>query len=291
MAKILSLWTWHPSVIVGCIGLIAAYWAAVNFRPQRRFLFFLGGVIMLLISLESPLDVLGDTYLFSAHMLQHQLLILVVPPLLLLGIPESAASRIKEGIERIFHARDVQRSAMLNRGQEAPHQGARGMGLTRIACFAFPWLIGVGMIWVWHLPRLYNAALEDERVHLVEHLSFLMTSTLFWWPILSPLERVGQNSRRLLAQAAYLLLAAVACDILGNLLAYAPPGLYPAYVNPIDVYGILPLLREGWGISPAVDQQAGGLLMGFTGDLVYVLAAFSAMAKWYRARIGRNKTE
>ena len=83
----------------------------------------------------------------------------------------------------------------------------------------------------------------------------------------------------------------MACDILGTLLAYSPVGLYPAYLKPEDIYAILPLLRDRWGISPSVDQQAGGLLMGITGDLVYILIALSGMASWYRARTSKSKDQ
>ncbi len=89
----LSTWSWDPSVLVGCAALMTAYLAAVRFRPTRRAIYFAAGVVWLLLALVSPLDALGDAYLFSAHMLQHLLLLLVVPPLLLLGIPAELAER------------------------------------------------------------------------------------------------------------------------------------------------------------------------------------------------------
>lgn len=280
MISILRLWTWHPSVIIGCTVLIIGYLFLVNFRPTRKFILFLGGVLALLIALESPLDALGDTYLFSAHMLQHQLLILAVPPLLLTGIPEERARWGKGWI----------RKALRRSGAQEPGRSTFAVCCPGAAGFVIPWLVGTGTIWLWHLPVLYNAALANENIHVIEHLTFLLASILFWWPILSPLpeERLPSETRfPLLPRVAYLVLAVIACDILGALLAYSPPGLYPAYLKPDDVYGILPLLRDRWGISPSVDQQAGGLLMGLTADPVYIFFALSAMAKWYSARMGR----
>jgi putative membrane protein len=273
MMTILSLWTWYPSVIIGCAGLIIGYLVLVNFRLQRKFFLFLGGVLALFIALVSPLDALGDTYLFSAHMLQHQLLILAVPPLLMLGIPEEALRHAGKWVgEALRHSISRKRGDIMAKGST----WVCGPGGTAAA-----WLIGVGTIWIWHLPGLYDAALADERIHVLEHLAFLATSAIFWWPVLSPIPELRLG---MLPKTAYLLLAAVACDILGTLIAYSPTALYPAYLHPEDVYGILSVLRGQWGITASVDQQAGGLLMGITGNPVYILIALSAMARWYRRR-------
>ncbi len=248
-----STWSWDPSVLVGCAALIGGYLVVVRSRITSKMLFFVAGVLVMLLALESPLEELGDTYLFSAHMAQHLLLILVVPPLMLLGIPRWLAQRILDWplanrIERI-----------LNRPLLA-------------------WLLGMGTIWVWHAPILYNATLADENIHIVEHLSFLVTSSIFWWPILSPL-----TERRLapLATIPYLFAASAATSILGIILTFSPPGIYPAYLDPKDEIGALPLLRDGWGLSPAADQQLGGLLMWVPGGLAYLSGIIGALTRWY----------
>lgn len=89
-----STWSWEPSILLGCALLLAGYLAAVRFRLDGRQLLFVAGDLVLLLALVSPLDELGDTYLFSAHMAQHLLLVLVVPPLFLLGIPPQLAERV-----------------------------------------------------------------------------------------------------------------------------------------------------------------------------------------------------
>jgi cytochrome c oxidase assembly factor CtaG len=188
-------------------------------------------------------------------MLQHLLLLLVVPPLLLLGTPRAPLA-------------EVWRSPPLERAVRA---------LTRPAA---AWGIGIGTMWIWHLPALYNRALQDGGVHVVQHLSFLVTSVIFWWPVLTPLPSVGVAP---LAGILYLLAAALATSVLGIILTFAPAGAYPAYLHPADTLGILPFLRNGWGLSPEIDQQVGGFLMWIPGGLVYLCAIVAVLARWYRA--------
>ena len=253
-ADFLALWSWYPSVLVGCAALAVGYLALVRFHPTRRALVFLAGVLVLLAALVSPLDSLSDTYLFSAHMLQHLLLILVIPPLLLVGLPRLPSAPAGRAGDWLSCA-----------GRLRPSPVAA-------------WFVGIGTMWVWHLPALYNATLANEDIHVVEHLSFLATSVIFWWPVLGPIAE-----QRLPATAAipYLFLASAASSLLGILLAFAPAGLYPAYLHPIDEYHLLPLLRDGWGLTPAVDQQSGGLLMWIAGGPAYLFGALSALARWY----------
>jgi cytochrome c oxidase assembly factor CtaG len=104
---LVSAWDWEPSVILGCAALLLAYFAALRFRFPKVAWYFIAGIVVLLLALVSPLDALGDTYLFSAHMLQHILLILIVPPLLLLGVPKDLARGIlrrplASGMERVL---------------------------------------------------------------------------------------------------------------------------------------------------------------------------------------------
>jgi putative membrane protein len=247
-------WRWEPSVALGCAALGAGYLVATRMRPGRAGAWFLFGVLVLWLALDSPLDTLGDTYLFSAHMAQHLLLLLVVPPLLLLGIPPSPA-------RAAWEARPLVRGAVRTAGHPLA-----------------AWGLGVGTMWLWHAPALYNAALADGRVHVVEHLAFLATSVVFWWPVL------GQPAQaRMSAPPAllYLLAAALATTGLGVLLTFTPPGLYPAYLLPADRLGLLPLLRRSWGMTPDVDQQVGGLLMWIPGGLVYLSAIVGVLLRWY----------
>ncbi len=246
-------WHWKPDVLAGCIALLGVYLVATGFRPGRGLLFWTSGSIVLLVSLVSPIDTLSHHYLFSAHMLQHLLLVLVVPPLLLLGLPAQAMKRL---LRRPLAARCER---MLRRAVIA-------------------WGLATGAMWIWHLPSLYGAALAYDGVHIVQHLCFLVTATIFWWPLLAPLPEW-----RFPAPVAivYLFATMAAASVLGIVLTFAAPGLYPAYLNPHDEHGILPLIREGWGLTPAVDQQAGGLLMWVPSNLVYLWALVATLVRLF----------
>ena len=247
-----SAWDGEPSVLIGCTALVAGYVAATRRRPSRHAWSFFAGIVVLLVAQYSPLDALGDTYLFSAHMIQHLLLLLIVPPLLILGIPAWLAARWLA-------------SPRIRRVERLLRQPA------------IAWLLGIGVMYVWHLPALYNATLTHVGIHIVEHLCFLATGVIFWWPVCAPLPASRYAP---LATMLYLFTAAVGSSVLGIILTFAPPGLYPAYLHPVDTRGFLTLIRDGWGLSPAVDQQFGGLIMWVPGGLVYLCAIVGTFARW-----------
>jgi len=248
-----STWVWEPSVLIGCTALIGAYVAVTRRRPSHHAWYFFGGVFVLLFAQTSPLDALGDIYLFSAHMIQHLLLLLIVPPLLILGIPAWLAERWLAS----------PRTRTIERTLRQP---------------AIAWPLGVGAMYVWHIPALYNTTLRHTGIHIAEHLCFLATGAIFWWPVCAPL---AASRYAPLAAMLSLFTAAVAGSVLGIILTFASPGLYPAYLHPVDTRGLLPLIRDSWGLSPSVDQQVGGLIMWVPGGLVYLCAIIGTLARWY----------
>jgi cytochrome c oxidase assembly factor CtaG len=255
-------WDWEPSIMLGCAALVVAYLVFVGrlLRPCRRVsarrgptVFFLAGVLILFLDLVSPIDLLGDEYLFSAHIVQHFVLALIVPPLLLLGIPQwLAESALKRRTLARFE-REIARPPV-------------------------SWLLGVGVMIIWHVPLFFNAALANEALHIIQHLSFLVTGVIFWWPVLTPVEDLRMPT---LGAVSYLFGACLSCSLLGAALTFARPGLYPAYLNPDDRLGIIPLLRDQWGLDPRTDQQLGGLLMWVPGCFVYLTAILATVAHWY----------
>jgi putative membrane protein len=290
-------WHAHPSVLIGCAALALGYAAATRLRPRRAALSFLAGILVLALALLSPLHTLGERYLFSAHMLQHLLLLQAVPPLLLLGLPEGGAARSnyeakkRRGEEAIGLASSPLRlvSSSPPRFGRTSLSGSASAGRAFVGAAeqvlgrpSIAWLLGIGTMWLWHVPGLYNATLLHQDVHIFEHLTFLATALIFWWPL------IGPTSRRLapLGATLYLFAAMAASSVLGIILTFVPPGLYPAYVQPIDELGLLPLLRQGWGLTPAADQQLGGLLMWVPGNLAYLGALIAMLARWYRAPDG-----
>lgn len=248
-------WDIDPSVVVGCALLILLYFWKV--QPSRaRAGSFVGGIAVLLLALESPLDALSDTYLFSAHMAQHLLLILIVPPLLLLGLN---GSNVK-GLLEISVVRRAERV----------------LGRPSVA-----WWSCILVMTLWHIPALYNFALEHEGIHIFQHLTFLVTGTMFWWPVLCPLR---EKRMEVMPAIFYLFAAAAENTLVGIVITFMPVGYYPAYLHPVDELGALSLVRDTWGISVQADQRLGGLFMWVPGCSIYFVAILLELAVWFSVR-------
>jgi cytochrome c oxidase assembly factor CtaG len=249
----LSTWDFEPSVVVGCVLLLAGYLAAVRFRFDRQTVLFTSGVVVMFLALVSPLDDLGDDYLFSAHMLQHILLDLVAPLLFVLGLPAGMAEKLLR--------------------RPAAAVAERVLGNPAVA-----WALGIGTLWVWHLPFLYNATLANENIHVFEHLTFLVTGTILFWPVLTPLEK-----RRMAAPMAivYLSLAALANGLLGIIFTISSTPFYSGYAHPEDKLGALSLIRNTWGLSQVADQQLGGVFMWAIGSVIFLGAIMIVVVRWY----------
>jgi cytochrome c oxidase assembly factor CtaG len=258
MAEILRAWDPDLSVLIGCAVLLVAYWSAHRGDFTRasgfsRAVWFVAGVAVMLFALVSPLDTLGDEYLFSAHMLQHLLLELAVPPLLLLGITPRFARAVLD-CRPFGHLERVLGNPLM------------------------AWTLGIATLAVWHLPRLFDAALGNEYVHIAEHLCFMVTATIFWWPVLAPLPQCRMSP---LWTQVYLLGGAMANSILGIWLTFAPEGLYAPLLHPADSLHVATLLRTGWGLTPALDQQVGGLLMWVGGGFVFLAVMIVLFLQWF----------
>lgn len=249
---LLTQWSFDPSVWGGCALLIAVHFWRIRRATIWQRLSWIAGVVTMFVALESALDPLSDIYLFSAHMAQHLLLILIVPPFLLWGIPES-------------EARSWMRHPAIRRTESI-------LGRPVLA-----WCLGMGVMTLWHVPVLYDYAVAHETVHICEHLSFLVTATIFWWPIMSPLPE-----RRLApVPAIFYLFAAVAENsALGIIITFMPVGYYHSYLHPADPLHILGTIRNQWGLSVAADQRLGGLLMWIPGCTIYFIGILLVFIAW-----------
>ena len=249
----LEAWDLKPTVIFGSAALFFAYLWVVRFRMNRKTAFFGSGVLLMLLTLIGPLDFLGDNYLFSAHMMEHILFYLAVPPLLLLGLPQAPV----QSLLSIKIAAKVE-------------------GFLRRPAIA--WLLAVGAMWLWHLPVLYNAALNNEGIHATEHLSLLVTGTIFFWPIFTPLQ-----SHRLspIIGAVYIFTAMSANMILGILLTYSPLGYYPTYIRSSDGTGLFLFIRTVWKLDPQSDLNLGGMFMWIIGGLLYFASLLVVISRLY----------
>jgi cytochrome c oxidase assembly factor CtaG len=247
-------WDLEPSVIIGSIALFIAYLWVVRFRMDRKTAFFGSGVLLMLLDLIGPLDFLGDDYLFSAHMLEHIILYLGVPPLLLLGVP---ADEVRSLLSVDYFAK------------------AERFLRNPVAA----WLIAVLTLWVWHIPALYNAALDSEGIHAIQHLCMLVSGTIFWWPVFTPLK---EDRITPIGGFIYIFLAMCANMILGILLTFSPLGFYPVYMRPSDGDPILIFIRSVWKIYPQPDLNLGGLFMWIIGGLIYFAAMLGVISRLFR---------
>lgn len=241
---LLSAWTWNPAALLSAVAALAAYIFA--FRFDRRIGWFVAGLVTYLLTLLSPLAALANGYLFSAHMLTHILLLLIVPAMLLLGLPRSRSL------------------AVLPRTLGHPLIG---------------WASGVGAMWFWHVPSLCNAAASSPAVQAVQTGSLLVLGLLFWRQILAP-----RNEERLSPPTAvlYLFSACVGCSVLGIIITFSPVAVCSAYSSPpIDRLGMLSTIRENWAFNAERDQQVGGLLMWVPMCLIYLSAICAQIGRWF----------
>jgi putative membrane protein len=241
---IISGWTWTPAVLLTSAFALLIYVAA--FREHRRIGWFAAALAVFLLTLLSPLNTLADGYLFSAHMAQHILLLLIVPALLLLSLPRRCSLAV--GPRVCAH----------------PFVG---------------WLAGVGAMWFWHAPALCNAAVGSRPVHALQIVSLLALGSVFWGQILAPREE-----ERLSPPGAvmYLFSACVTCSVLGIIITFSPVTVCSIYrLPPVDRLGMLQTIRTGWGFSPERDQQIGGLLMWVPMCLIYLSAVLAQIARWF----------
>jgi len=237
---LVQCWRPEPFGLATGVAASAAYrWLRRDGVAGRDVCFGLA-LLVFLLAVVSPIGTLADGYLFSAHMLQHLLLVLVVPPIALLALPL--------------------------RGR--PGEAGWGEALAS-------WGLGVGAMWLWHAPTLCNAASTSPLVHRLQELSLLGMGAAFWRPVVSA--RLAP-----LPCIAYLFTACVACTVLGVLLTFSPVAVCSVFAHPVDRLGVLPLVREGWGLTPDRDQQVGGLMMWVPACLVYGAGILAQLACVYR---------
>ena len=241
---LLSAWTWNPLALIGAAAALIGY--LVAFRMTPRIGWFLLALIIFLFTLLSPINALADGYLFSAHMLQHILLLLIVPALLLVSLPRSFSLAWRPRI--LAH----------------PLAG---------------WMAGVGAMWFWHWPTLCNAAVTSRPIHAVQTVSLLLLGTLFWSQVIAPREEERLSPP---GSVLYLFSACVTCSALGIILTFSPVSVCPIYMMPAaDPLGISTTIRSGWAMTPEKDQQIGGLLMWVPMCFIYLGAIFSQIARWF----------
>ena len=222
--------------------------AQVPFVPGWRAVYFLLGLLTLWVALASPLDTFSS-FIITAHMLQHMLLMMVAPPLILLGAPLIPLVR---GLP-VFAAREFA-------GPFLNWRLAKRLGsaLTRLSVALV--LMSVAMF-AWHTPRLYELALTSSSWHEFEHACFFVASLIFWWPVVQPWPSRPQTPRW--AVVPYLLIGDVQNTILSAILVFSDRVLYPSYAG-------MPRL---FGFSALHDQAASGAIMWVVGSVAFLIPA------------------
>ena len=247
-----SPWDVHLSLLLA-IGLLVAVYVSGLVRVGRRLgrapsawqlLSFAGGILVLLLALQSPLHHLADDYLFSAHMIQHQLITLAAPPLLLLGTPDWL---------------------VLGAARRLPFQAALHTTAYPIVAFAFFNLL----FSLAHVPVIYDTLFGDEVLHRATHILFVVAAMITWLPVLSPvpavIPRISQP-----AQMLYCFLQTIPGTLVGSLLTLADWVLYRHYgTRPLEL-----------GVSPVTDQQLGGLLMWVVGGTFFLVVLTVIFFLW-----------
>ena len=230
-------WTFLPGAIA-----VVALLTVVYVRRRReagasigRLVCFLAGMALVLLALVSPVDRLAEQ-LFFMHMTQHLLLIDLVPILVLLGLTKVILRPATRRLVRL----------------------ERAAGPLAHPVFAIG--LYVVTMWVWHVPALYDAALELPAVHVLEHVTFAIAGGLYWWHLLSPI----RSRKRLggMGPVVYMVSTKVLVGLLGVGLAFAPDVIYDFYER-----------QPGyWGLSPGTDQAIGGLIMATEQSIVMGIA-------------------
>jgi putative membrane protein len=237
-------WSFSPGAIIAVAVVGAVYvarWRRVRRRdgvrgaPTIRLVSFLAGLLVVLVAVVSPVDRLAEQ-LFSMHMVQHMLLLDLAPILCLLGLTRVL---LRPATKRLQY---VERRA-----------GPFGHPM-------FAALLYGSTMWIWHIPALYDAALEHPVIHVFEHLTFTVAGGLYWWHLLSPVR--SRHRMTGLGPLAYMGTTKLSLGVLGIGLTFAPTVFYSFYEGQ----------PEFWGLSHLADQQVGGMIMALEQAVVMGVA-------------------
>ena len=263
LQNLLFGWTFEPLPTLAILVALAWWtWAVrrvdalhpANPVPRRRTVAFVGGMLAIAFALLSGID-RYDTTLFSIHMVQHVLLTLVAAPLIALSAPVTLMLRVASPATRKRWILPVLHSRVLR-------------------FLAFPvvaWVLFAAAMWVSHFSPLFDAALENPFIHDVEHVIYLGTALLFWWPAVALDPAPWRMSHP--ARALYVFLQMTQNTFLSVVILNAQTVLYPHYAT----------VQRAWGPTPLEDQQIAAAFMWVVGDMLFLAASFAILVGWSRA--------
>jgi putative membrane protein len=255
-----SNWTFEPGVLLALSSLAVVYGVAAkrlaratrgNAVTPAEIAAFAAGWIAIVVALVSPLDRMSEA-LFSAHMAQHELLMIVAAPLIVAGTSQSLL--------------DSLHSMIVRRTRAASRVVVLGVSLCRFAISAVAaWTLHAVAVVAWHVPALFDLAVDNDAVHSAQHLCFFGTAVVFWWGILRRPSGRGAAMIAVFTTALYT-------SALGALLTVAPRAWYSVYASSTAT----------WGLTPIEDQQLGGLVMWVPVGIVYTAVGLWLFAAWLR---------
>jgi cytochrome c oxidase assembly factor CtaG len=267
----LRSWEWRievliPLALAGVIYFIG--WRRLRLKSRQpyglangwRLAAYCTGVLLIALALLSPIDVMAGQ-LFFMHMIQHLLLVMLAPPLLMLanpmpfllwGLPRQLRRRIGSLLSTVLHRKSSSRQYL--RLLTAP---------------GVSWMLFIAFLIGWHDPRLYNAALRNDLVHDLEHLTFFGSAMLFWWHVVGAGPAIHKRFSRA-ARVMYVIAAIPPNMLTGIVIAFAGQVIYSYYLG-------VPRL---WGIDALGDQTIGGIIMWVPGSMMYIIAVLILTARW-----------
>lgn len=268
---ILLSWEWRievliPLVVAGVVFFVG--WRRLRLKGRRphglangwRLVSYWVGLLLIGLALLSPIDVLAGQ-LFFMHMIQHLLLVMIVPPLLMLanpmpfllwGLPDAVRHKAGGALSNVLHRKSSTRKT-----------------LRTITSPGVAWIIFVFVIIGWHDPNLYNAALRNAVVHDLEHLTFFGAAMLYWWHVVGAGPRIHKRFSRT-AQVMYVIAAIPPNMLTGIAIAFAGQVIYSHYLS-------MPRL---WGIDAIDDQTLAGVIMWVPGSMMYIVVVLILTARW-----------
>lgn len=261
----MTTWNLDPAVLLALALLLGGYLYTVgplNRRvapeeptPRSRMLAYIGGWLVLALSLISPLDTLGRYYSFASHSLQLFLIITAAAPLMLIGIPEWL-------VWTALPTRSVR-------------DATRGFGFVVASVLLFN-----GLVLIWHVGPIFEAGLSNDALHNLESLCFLVAGLLTWWPLLTPLDRHTRLASPF--QILYLVVESLPLDVFGAFTLFAVNVFYPSYAATPHLFGL----------STVVDQAVGGAIIAVPGNIIDIIMMSLVFFGWIqRVELAQRQRE
>lgn len=242
-------WPFDITVYAGLFVLYFghAFLARDTDASRRHSLYFGLGLLTMWVALETPIDTISDRYLDSVHMLQHVLLAFVAPPFILLGLSPGM-------VERLVRAPLIRAV-----GEPVPAQ-----------------VVAAVVMIAWHVPVLYNATLQSEPLHVLEHLMFIASGVVLWWPLITATSGQARWQLSPIAKLVYMLAATLPQDAVALAFQFSRTPFYDFYVH-------APRLIDG--LTPAIDQSVAGAVLMVFGKVTFGVAALVIMSRWFGAEL------